>query len=953
VIFRRLPPPDPATSAPASEEPVAAVPSSHQPSWFWAKITGSAAATNRYSWEQVNEGDTATFDSTGMSDAFVGSGGTAAEAGCAYEINGRQDVPTGTRVKLSPAGDLTYYTFDWHPNGDVVGPTGATDGSDALFDGATGKLIKQGPTTTVQTTVNGDPQTTVTQYAYPGADPTTTPTRITQFTVDNDGLGTPRVTQTTYPNGTSGTTYTTETWTPTQHVVSNTIGGVAGSETAASSGGAIVITAANVSLAGYAIPASLLTGTVTIPQGGTATTAYAATPLVLSGTGTGAAFAQLTPGTSGQVLTSSGAGLAPTWSASTVAVGGVTGLGAGVATFLATPSSANLAAALTDESGSGAVAFTASPAFTGTPTAPTAGAGTNTTQIATTAFVHSEVATAVTGLLHYQGATDCSATPNYPAAVKGDAYIVSVAGRIGGAGGTQVDVGDWYIAAADNAGGTEASVGTSWAHLEHNLVGALLASNNLSDLASAATARGNLGLGTGNSPQFTALELGHASDTTLARSGAGDMTIEGNAVYRAGGTDVPVPDGGTGASTFTSHGVLLGQGASPLAATAAMSDGQLLVGQTSADPLPKSVTGDVTISAAGVTAIGASKVTNAMLAGSIDLAAKVTGLLPVASVPALNGFTDADWALDDRLPFYDTSATANRDGQTAYLLGLHRIDPGGRLTLTSGSPVSSEVSGATTIYYCPSAHDIIVLWDGTRWVPIQFVETSAALGTLTSGKPYDVFGYLSGGVLALEFLVWTNDTTRATAVTLQDGRWCKSGDKTRLLLGTFYTTSTTTTEDSATKRYVGNVYNREPRWLFTCPAYSDNNATTTWSATGTSVTEANAGTGSRVGAVFPLANNVLSVASAWNVTTPAANAGRVGLSIGQVASFDVVASLTANTAFPAVALTDASRVGAGLTFAAMLYQVGGGTMTVNADLGRIGGSSFDAYATFMTGTVLL
>jgi len=35
-----------------------------------------------------------------------------------------------------------------------------------------------------------------------------------------------------------------------------------------------------------------------------------------------------------------------------------------------------------------------SPAFTGVPTAPTAAAGTNTTQVATTAFVHAEVASA-------------------------------------------------------------------------------------------------------------------------------------------------------------------------------------------------------------------------------------------------------------------------------------------------------------------------------------------------------------------------------------------------------------------------------------------------------------------------------------------------------------------------------------------------------------------------------
>jgi hypothetical protein len=43
---------------------------------------------------------------------------------------------------------------------------------------------------------------------------------------------------------------------------------------------------------------------------------------------------------------------------------GITSLGTGIATFLGTPSSANLAAALTDEAGSGTVAFTTSPSFT-------------------------------------------------------------------------------------------------------------------------------------------------------------------------------------------------------------------------------------------------------------------------------------------------------------------------------------------------------------------------------------------------------------------------------------------------------------------------------------------------------------------------------------------------------------------------------------------------------------
>ena len=50
---------------------------------------------------------------------------------------------------------------------------------------------------------------------------------------------------------------------------------------------------------------------------------------------------------------------------------------------------------------------------------------------------------------------------------------------------------------------------------------------------SGATLRTSIGIGTGDSPQFTAIELGHASNTTIARSGAGDITIEGNHIYRA------------------------------------------------------------------------------------------------------------------------------------------------------------------------------------------------------------------------------------------------------------------------------------------------------------------------------------------------------------------------------------------------------------------------------------
>lgn len=87
-----------------------------QPGAMWAKVTGQAAGTNRYSWTQIDEGDTAAFD-TGLSDSFAATGGSAAEAAPAYEINGRTDVPTGARVRLWPAGDQTFYLFEYTVSG--------------------------------------------------------------------------------------------------------------------------------------------------------------------------------------------------------------------------------------------------------------------------------------------------------------------------------------------------------------------------------------------------------------------------------------------------------------------------------------------------------------------------------------------------------------------------------------------------------------------------------------------------------------------------------------------------------------------------------------------------------------------------------------------------------------------------------------------------------------------
>lgn len=236
------------------------------------------------------------------------------------------------------------------------------------------------------------------------------------------------------------------------------------------------------------------------------------------------------------------------------------------------------------------------------------------TQAAVKAFVEQSVA----GLLEYKGDLDCSASPNYPAALKGDSYIVSVAGKIGGASGKAVDAGDFIICRADNAGGNEASVGTLWFVLEHNLAGVLLAANNLADVSNPATARSNLGLAIGSDVQafdsdlaaiaaLTTTAFGRAvlalADAAAFRTyiGAGTgtvtsvqasggttgLTFSGGPISGAGtltlGGTLGVGAGGTGATSITAGYLVRGNGASAMGPSGVYDDGagNISIGDTS------------------------------------------------------------------------------------------------------------------------------------------------------------------------------------------------------------------------------------------------------------------------------------------------------------------------------------------------------------------------------------
>lgn len=120
----------------------------------------------------------------------------------------------------------------------------------------------------------------------------------------------------------------------------------------------------------------------------------------------------------------------------------------------------------------------------------TIGSNNNDTTIPTSAAVkaYADALIGAADAMVFKGGIDASTNPNYPAAVTGDTYRITVAGKIGGASGPNVTVGDTLINAADAAAGTHAAVGASWTIIQANVEAATTSTLGLVQLASASEA---------------------------------------------------------------------------------------------------------------------------------------------------------------------------------------------------------------------------------------------------------------------------------------------------------------------------------------------------------------------------------------------------------------------------------------------------------------------------------
>lgn len=178
----------------------------------------------------------------------------------------------------------------------------------------------------------------------------------------------------------------------------------------------------------------------------------------------------------------------------------------------------------------------------------------------------------------------------------------------------------------------------------------------------------------------------------------------------------------------------------------------------------------------------------------------------------------------------------------------------GRLTFTTATPVTTgDVTSATVLYFTPFRGNYISLYDGSVWNLRSFSELSIAVPN-TSNTLYDVFVYDNNGTATLELTAWTNDTTRATALTTQNGVLVKTGATTRRYVGSFRTTgSSGNSEDSAAKRYLWNYYNRVPRFLRVT------DSTNTWAYNTATYRQANASSANQIDVVVGWAEVLIDV----------------------------------------------------------------------------------------------
>lgn len=178
--------------------------------------------------------------------------------------------------------------------------------------------------------------------------------------------------------------------------------------------------------------------------------------------------------------------------------------------------------------------------------------------------------------------------------------------------------------------------------------------------------------------------------------------------------------------------------------------------------------------------------------------------------------------------------------------------------LVAGMEVTGTgIDSATTIFSVDSPTSIVLSKNATG------SGTNSLTFKIPASKVVDIFATWTGSAVELVFgPLWTNTTTRATAIAQQNGVWTQTGTPTRRLVGTVATTATAGQTqvvfggvNSAGSILIDNAQN----WVAVCLSCAD--STDSWTYTLTQWRQKNAAAVNQISVIVSVPGRAISLAA--------------------------------------------------------------------------------------------
>jgi hypothetical protein len=259
-----------------------------------------------------------------------------------------------------------------------------------------------------------------------------------------------------------------------------------------------------------------------------------------------------------------------------------------------------------------------------------------------------------------------------------------------------------------------------------------------------------------------------------------------------------VPQGGTGQSTFTAHGILLGEGTSAIGATAAGASGQVLTSNgASSDPTFQTISPATSSLDYWLTTKSSSDLAEGsklFFTNARAIASTLTGYSSGAgTVSSSDSILSAIQKLNGNIAALTTgvSSVFGRTGAVTAQSGDYTTD-----TVTEGTNkyytdarVATYISSSTTVPHIGgSAYGDTLLWNGSGWTRTAtsslFNTAAAGITGLLSGTDWSTFNAKQSALSFVYPLVNTAGSVSSSLATTSANTW--SG------LQTFTNTGTTT-----------------------------------------------------------------------------------------------------------------------------------------------------------------